>query len=180
MLSQVNKNLLYGLLVLVLLNTYVFKNEVINSLIGIIALGIIIYSNRKALKTLSFLEIIGVLAFIAAVIALLTVFFYFIANPLIQLITVRWLNFVVKVVLVIGVFIPALGLLYKGMRMITNDKFPVMDMQSNKEDDQNYPNDDEIKQLINQGKTVEATKRARERYGYSLLKAHDYIQQFKK
>src|SRR5690625_3897130 len=88
MLSRFNKNILTGILVLLLLNTYVFESEPLNVLIGIAVLGIFIYSNRKVLKTLSLLEIIGMVVFIAAVIGLLVGFFFFIASPLIDRITV--------------------------------------------------------------------------------------------
>src|SRR5690625_2811845 len=97
MLSRFNKNILTGILVLLLLNTYVFESEPLNVLIGIAVLGIFIYSNRKVLKTLSLLEIIGMVVFIAAVIGLLVGFFFFIASPLIDRITVGWLNLLVAI-----------------------------------------------------------------------------------
>jgi len=180
MLSRFNKNILTGILVLLLLNTYVFESEPLNVLIGIAVLGIFIYSNRKVLKTLSLLEIIGMVVFIAAVIGLLVGFFFFIASPLIDRITVGWLNLLVAIFIVIVILIPTLGILYKGMRVITKNKFPVMKTEIDEEDRKNYPKDEQIQQLANEDKIVEAVKLAREKYGYSLLKAHDYVQHLKK
>jgi len=180
MLSSFNKNILTGILVLLLLNTYVFESEILNVLIGIAVFGIFIYSNRKVLKTLSLLEIIGMIVFIVAVISLLVAFFYFIAGPLINRITVGWLNLLVAIFIVIVILIPALGIIYKGMRVITKNKFPVMKTEIDDEDRKNYPKDKQIQQLASEGRTVEAVRLAREKYGYSLLKATDYIQYLKK
>src|SRR5690625_2449135 len=125
MLSRFNKNILTGILVLLLLNTYVFESEILNVLIGIAVFWIFIYSNRKVLKTLSLLEIIGMIVFIVAVISLLVAFFYFIAGPLINRITVGWLNLLVEIFIVIVIIIPSLGIIYKVMLVFMNNKFLV-------------------------------------------------------
>lgn len=182
MLSRTNKNILTGILVLILLNTYVFEIEILNVFIAIAVIAILIYSNRKVLKTLSVIEIISVLVFVATVIALLVGFFYFVGRPLIDFVTISWLNFIIKILLIIVVFLPALGLIYKGMRVITKNKFPVMETDLNKnkiENNSKTRHDEDIKQLINQGKTAGAIKLVRKRYGYSLLEARDYIEQYK-
>src|SRR5699024_12194630 len=129
MLSRFNKNILTGILVLLLLNTYVFESEILNVLIGIAVFGIFIYSNRKVLKTLSLLEIIGMIVFIVAGISLLVAFFYFIAGPLINRITVGWLNLLVAIFVVIVILVPALGIIYIGMGVVTESRLPDMNTE---------------------------------------------------
>lgn len=180
-LSNINKNLLTALLIMLLLNRYVLKMATIDIVIGIVAFAILIYANRHVLKTLSFLEITGVLVFVAAVIALLVGFFHLVASPLDQLLTVGWINYLVKVAVVIAVLIPALGLLYKGMRLITKGKFPVMDIEPAQEKGAptQYPINSQVQQLVDEDQIVKAVKLARELYGYSLLEAKKYVDRLK-
>src|SRR5690625_5000916 len=124
------------------------------------------YSNRKVLIIFSLLEFICMVVFIAAVICLLVGFFFFISSPLIDRITVGWLNLLVAIFIVIVILIPTLGILYKGMRVITKNKFPVMKTEIDDEDRKNYPKDKQIQQLASEGRKVEAVRLAREKYGY--------------
>lgn len=174
MFHNVNTKLITVLMIIILLNTYVVKIEIVNVIVMFIGLGVLAYSNRKILKELSIWQNLGILILFAGTVALLAGFFYFVASPIVDLISIGWIRYIVMVAIIIGTLIPAIGLLYKGMSRITNGKFPVMDTELETEDIE-YPTNEEVQQLVNSEKVVEAVKLSRKLYGYSLLEAKRYV-----
>lgn len=162
------------LLISMLLNTYIFKIEVFNVILGLFVFGIAIYANRFIFKKLTMKQNMMMLLLLIGTITLLVGFFYFIAGPIVQLIPFSWLQSVMKIILTIGAFIPAMVLLFKGMSIISDGKFPNVDIESETQLKE-YPKNEEIEQLIHNGESIKAVKRVREIYGYSLLEAKRYV-----
>lgn len=178
MFQQKQSQLLTLLLILMLLNTYIIKVEIIDALLVIIVIGSIVYFNRQTLKELSIWQNIGILLLFIGIITLLVGFFYFVASPVVQMISIGWIRYIVQIVMVIGTLIPTIVLLYKGMSKITNGKFPNTNIEVDQEPKE-YPVNEEIKQLIQNGETIKAVKVARELYDYSLVEAKRYVDEFK-
>ncbi len=65
-------------------------------------------------------------------------------------------------------------IIQKGLLKITNGKLPNTDIEMETEGIE-YPIDEEIKQLVDEEKIVQAVKLTRELYGYSLLEAKRYV-----
>lgn len=178
MIDNINTKWIMVLLIGLLVNTYILKIEILDIILIIMLLGIIVYSNRHILKKLSIWQNLGILLLLLGTIVLMAGFLYYIANPVVNLISTQWIRNIAIVAIILGILVPAIGLLYKGMSKITKGKFPVTDIELVAENI-DYPINEAIQQLVNEGKIVEAVKKARELYGYSLLEAKHYVDNIK-
>lgn len=174
MSHQRSSKLIALLVVLMLLNTFVMKIEVVDMMLVIIGLGLVIYLNKEILKKLSIWQNIGILVLFIVTVALLVCFFYFVASPVVHMISIGWIRYVVQIILIIGALIPAIGLLFKGMSKLTHGKFPITDSELEKDSREHVPNE-RVEQLVRNGQVVKAVKLSRELYGYSLVEAKRYV-----
>src|SRR5690625_951323 len=136
--------------------------------------GVGVYWNRKEFKKFSLLELAGIAGLFIVVIGALACFFVFVASPLVNLITVRWLRFITVVLIIIGGLTMGLAIIQQGMKKLTKGRYPFSEDVEQME----MPENEVIQQLIDEGKVVQAIKVARETYGYSLLEAKKYIDSF--
>lgn len=178
MSHQRSSKLIALLVVLMLLNTFVLKIEIIDMILVIIGLGLVISLNKETLKKLSIWQNLGIFALFIVTVALLVCFFYFVASPIVHMISIGWIRYIVQIILVIASLIPTIALLFKGVSKITNGKFPVVDIEVANDDKEYVPND-RIEQLVHNGEVVKAVKLSRELYGYSLVEAKRYVDRLK-
>lgn len=163
-----------ALLLLLILNTYVFELVFIDLIIFLVAFIALIYINKDKIQELNTWQIIAVLLLFVVTISLLVAFFYFIASPIANRITINWLRFIVQIGFTLIAIIPGFILLFQGVSKITKGKFP--DRSSEKiEESKDFPQNEEIKQLVKEDQAIKAIKKAREIYGYSLIEAKKYI-----
>ena len=167
-------NIAVVLLMLGMFMSYLTSSDLLSFIIVIIALGFVGFAYRKIWKQLSVWQILGIILLFVAVVALFSSFFYFVARPLVNLITIGWLNYLAAIGIVIIVLIPAVTILLKGIEKITNGKFPDLNIDS-ETSVIDYPKNEAVQQLVNDGKVIEAVKLSRELYGYSLIEAKRYV-----
>lgn len=169
-----NNKLITAILILLLLNVFVVKNDFMSIVVMAILAGAGIYWNRKELKRLSWGERIGIAGMFIVVIFALACFFLFIASPLMNLITIGWLRFMMILIIIIAGVSFGIIIIQQGIEKITKGKYS-FDERVEKSTPNDMPVNVDIQQLVDEGKTVEAVKVARETYGYSLLEAKQYI-----
>ena len=175
---NINGKLMTILIILLLLNTYLVKLEVVDVILVMIGLGSIVYFNRKILKELSIWQNLGILTLFVGTVALLASILYFVARPVVHLISVDWVRYIVQIGIIIVTLFPAIVLLYKGMSKITDGKFPNTEIELAPEAEE-YPVNEEVQQLVRDGEVIKAVKLSRELYGYSLLEAKRYVDSLK-
>lgn len=162
------------LLFICMIISIIFNVDLLNLMLFIGIIGWVGFSLRESWKQLKFQQILGVVIYLAILVSLTVCFFYFIGNPIVNLISIGWLKTVVTFIIIICAIIPLSIIFQKGALKITNGKFPVMDTELGMADIE-YPFNEEVQQLVRDEKVIKAVKLSRELYGYSLLKAKRYV-----
>lgn len=156
-----------------MLIAYLLDSRVLEGIVGMITFGMIAFLYKDVWKQLSIWRILGVIFFFFGIVSIVAFIFYYIANPIIKLISIGWLNTIVTYAVIIATLILALIILYKGLLKITGGKFSIE--TENEAENIVYPINEEVKQLIDDGKEIQAIKLTRKLYGYSLLEAKKYV-----
>lgn len=157
-----------------MLMAYLLDSAILEGIVGVATIGMIGFLYRNALRQLSIWRILTAILFLVGIVTIAACFFMFIASPIVDLISIGWLKTIVTyAVVMIGLFL-TLIIIQKGLFKITDGKIPNTDIEMETED-REYPINEEIKQLVEDEKVVQAVKLTRELYGYSLLEAKRYV-----
>ena len=157
-----------------MLMAYLLDSAILEGIVGVATIGMIGFLYRNALRQLSIWRILTAILFLVGIVTIAACFFMFIASPIVDLISIGWLETIVTyAVVMIGLFL-TLIIIQKGLFKITDGKIPNTDIEMETED-REYPINEEIKQLVEDEKVVQAVKLTRELYGYSLLEAKRYV-----
>lgn len=157
-----------------MLIAYLLDSEILEGIVVVATIGMIGFLYRDVLRQLSIWRILAIILFLVGIVSIAACFFMFIASPIVDLISIGWLNSIVTYAVIIIGLILTLIMIQKGLLKITNGKFPNTDIEMETEDIE-YPINEEIKQLVDDEKVVQAVRLARESYGYSLLEAKRYV-----
>jgi|GEM_PF-5496118 len=169
-----NNKLITAIIMLLLINTFVVKNDFMSIVAMVLMAGAGLYWNRQELKKFKRGELAGIACLFIVVIVALACLFLFVANPVVNLITVGPLRFIAIILIIIAGLALGLYTIQLGMKQITKGRYPFSEDVEQME----MPENEVIQQLIDEGKVVQAIKVARETYGYSLLEAKKYIDSF--
>lgn len=157
-----------------MLMAYLIDSEILEGIVVVATIGMIGFLYRDVWIELSIWRILALMLFFVGIVSIVACFFLFIASPIVDLISIGWLNSIVTYTIIIVGLILALIIFQKGLLKITNGKFPNTDLEMETEEIE-YPINEEIKQLVDEEKVVQAVKLARQLYGYSLLEAKRYV-----
>lgn len=181
-----NKKVNYKLIVIVIIGLFLLQtSEMFQIVIPVVIVGYIVYANRKVWKQLSVWQLLGMILFFGALITVVAGLLYYVASPLVNLITINWISYIAKIILVIVVLIPTSIIFHKGMLKISGGKFPDLNIEEVDDlelkqiitelDQSKNPINSRLRQLVKNGEEVKAVKEAREYFSYSLLKAKKYV-----
>lgn len=144
-----------------MLIAYLLDSRILEGIVGVTTIGMIGFLYRDVWKQFSIWRILAGILFFVGIVSIVACIFLFIANPIVNLISIGWLNRIVTYTVIMVVLILAVMIIQKGLLKITNGKLLHTDIEMETEDIE-YPINEEIKQLVDDEKVVQAVRIARE------------------